>query len=45
MYGIDSINSVFVETMIENHISSKKNNYHQVWSLISYIKWIEKYEK
>lgn len=40
---IDDININYVKEMIENHMSRKENNYHQIWTLISYIKWMEKY--
>jgi asparagine synthase (glutamine-hydrolysing) len=40
---IDHINTDFVMQMIDDHMSSKVNNYHQIWSLINYIKWEEKY--
>jgi asparagine synthase (glutamine-hydrolysing) len=40
---IDDININYVKKMIENHMNGKENNYHQIWTLISYIKWMEKY--
>jgi asparagine synthase (glutamine-hydrolysing) len=40
---IDDININYVKQMIENHMNGKENNYHQIWTLISYIKWMEKY--
>jgi asparagine synthase (glutamine-hydrolysing) len=40
---IDGVNSAYVKNMIENHMNSSENNYHQIWSLINYIKWVEKY--
>lgn len=40
---IDDINISYVKQMIENHMNGKENNYHQIWTLISYIKWMEKY--
>ena len=40
---IDDININYVKQMIENHMNGKENNYHQLWTLISYIKWMEKY--
>jgi asparagine synthase (glutamine-hydrolysing) len=40
---IDNINIGYVKEMIENHMNEKENNYHQIWTLITYIKWKEKY--
>ena len=40
---IDDINTDYVKEMIENHMNGKENNYHQIWTLITYIKWMEKY--
>ncbi len=40
---IDEININYVKRMIENHMNGIENNYHQIWTLISYIKWMEKY--
>ena len=40
---IDDINIVYVKEMIEKHMNGSENNYHQLWTLISYIKWMEKY--
>lgn len=40
---IDDININYVKKMIESHMNGKENNYHQIWTLISYIKWMEKY--
>lgn len=40
---IDGININYVNQMIENHMNGKENNYHQIWTLISYIKFMEKY--
>ena len=42
---IDNINIKFVKRLIQNHMEGKENNYHQIWTLISYIKWMQKYEK
>lgn len=40
---IDDINVEYVNKMIENHMNGSENNYHQLWTLITYIKWMEKY--
>jgi asparagine synthase (glutamine-hydrolysing) len=40
---IDDINIEYVNEMIENHMNGSENNYHQIWTLITYIKWMEKY--
>lgn len=40
---IDDIDISYAKQMIENHMNGKENNYHQIWTLISYIKWMEKY--
>ncbi len=40
---IDDINSDYVKEMIENHMNGSENNYHQIWTLITYVKWMEKY--
>ncbi|QKF73464.1 asparagine synthase (glutamine-hydrolyzing, glutamine amidotransferase class-II domain) [Aliarcobacter faecis] len=40
---IDDLNISYIKEMIENHMNAKENNYHQIWTLISYIKWMEKY--
>jgi asparagine synthase (glutamine-hydrolysing) len=40
---IDHINIDYVQQIIDEHMHSKANYYHQIWSLISYVKWDEKY--
>jgi len=40
---IDNININYVNIMIENHMNSSENNYSQIWALMVYIKWMEKY--
>ncbi|MFK2823428.1 asparagine synthase (glutamine-hydrolyzing) [Arcobacter sp. YIC-80] len=40
---IDNINISYVKQMIESHMNGKENNYHQIWTLITYIKWKERY--
>ena len=40
---IDDINLEYVYKMIENHMNGSENNYHQIWTLITYVKWMEKY--
>jgi asparagine synthase (glutamine-hydrolysing) len=40
---IDDINIDFVNKIVDNHMNASENNYHQIWSLINYIKWEEKY--
>jgi asparagine synthase (glutamine-hydrolysing) len=40
---IDDINIEYVNEMIENHMNASENNYHQIWTLIMYVKWMEKY--
>jgi asparagine synthase (glutamine-hydrolysing) len=42
---IADINSSYVQQMVENHMSGRENNYHQIWTLITYIKWKEKYAR
>jgi asparagine synthase (glutamine-hydrolysing) len=40
---IDDINIEYINEMIKNHMNGSENNYHQIWTLITYIKWMEKY--
>lgn len=40
---IDDINIDYVNKMVEKHMNGSENNYHQIWTLITYIKWMEKY--
>ncbi len=40
---IDDINIEYVNQLIDNHMNGSENNYHQIWTLISYLKWREKY--
>jgi len=40
---IDDINIDYVKEMIDKHMKGTENNYHQIWTLIMYIKWMEKY--
>ena len=40
---IEGINVSYVHKMIEKHMDSSENNYHQIWTLITYVKWMEKY--
>ncbi len=40
---IDGISIGYVNQMVENHMNGSENNYHQIWTLIIYIKWLEKY--
>jgi len=40
---IDGINIGYVNKMVESHMKGNENNYHQIWTLLTYIKWSEKY--
>lgn len=42
---IDDINIEYVKNMLNKHMHGTENNYHQIWTLIIYIKWLEKYDK
>ena len=40
---IEGINIDYVNEMIDKHMNKSENNYHQIWTLITYVKWREKY--
>ena len=42
---IEDINIDYVNQLIESHMNGSTNNYHHIWTLLTYVKWREKYEK
>ncbi len=40
---IDDINIEHVNELIEAHMNGSENNYHQIWTLLTYVKWRERY--
>ncbi|RLA74069.1 MAG: asparagine synthase (glutamine-hydrolyzing) [Epsilonproteobacteria bacterium] len=42
---INDINIEYINQLIENHMNGSENNYHQIWTLIVYIKWMERYSE